>query len=235
MLSNFKQRTEIIIGKKGIDKLNNAKVIVFGVGGVGGFAVEGLVRAGIGNITVVDFDIVDETNINRQIIALHSTIGMDKVELIKNRALDINPNLKITAYKMLYNETTSDFLLNEDYDFVVDAIDMVKSKLHLIKACNQRGLKIISSMGMGNKLNPALIEIDDINKTEMCPLAKIVRREVRKMGIKKLKVVYSKEKPSTVAAMETDKSIKKVNGSISFVPSSAGLLIASYIVNELIK
>ncbi len=235
MLSNFKQRTEIIIGKKGIDKLNNAKVIVFGVGGVGGFAVEGLVRAGIGNITVVDFDIVDETNINRQIIALHSTIGMDKVELIKNRALDINPNLKITAYKMLYNETTSDFLLNEDYDFVVDAIDMVKSKLHLIKACNQRGLKIISSMGMGNKLNPALIEIDDISKTEMCPLAKIVRREVRKMGIKKLKVVYSKEKPSTVATMETDKSIKKVNGSISFVPSSAGLLIASYIVNELIK
>lgn len=235
MLSNFKQRTEIIIGKKGIDKLNNAKVIVFGVGGVGGFAAEGLVRAGIGNITVVDFDIVDETNINRQIIALHSTIGMDKVELIKNRALDINPNLKITAYKMLYNETTSDFLLNEDYDFVVDAIDMVKSKLHLIKACHQRGLKIISSMGMGNKLNPALIEIDDINKTEMCPLAKIVRREVRKMGIKKLKVVYSKEKPSTVATMETDKSIKKVNGSISFVPSSAGLLIASYIVNELIK
>ncbi|MBC2576525.1 ThiF family adenylyltransferase [Peptostreptococcus canis] len=235
MLSNFKQRTEIIIGKKGIDKLNNAKVIVFGVGGVGGFAVEGLVRAGIGNITVVDFDIVDETNINRQIIALHSTIGMDKVELIKNRALDINPNLKITAYKMLYDETTSDFLLNEDYDFVVDAIDMVKSKLHLIKACNQRGLKIISSMGMGNKLNPALIEIDDISKTEMCPLAKIVRREVRKMGIKKLKVVYSKEKPSTVATMETDKSIKKVNGSTSFVPSSAGLLIASYIVNELIK
>lgn len=235
MLSNFKQRTEIIIGNKGIDKLNNAKVVVFGVGGVGGFAVEGLVRAGIGNITVVDFDIVDETNINRQIIALHSTIGMNKVELIKNRALDINPNLKITAYKMLYDETTSDFLLNEDYDFVVDAIDMVKSKLHLIKSCHQRGLKIISSMGMGNKLNPAMIEIDDINKTEMCPLAKIVRREVRKMGIKKLKVVYSKEKPSTVATMETDKSIKKVNGSISFVPSSAGLLIASYIVNELIK
>lgn len=234
-MDRFKERTHIIIGDGGVDALEKANVLVFGVGGVGSFVVEGLVRAGIGNITIVDFDVVDQTNINRQIPALTSTIGMNKVDVMERRMLDINPKLNITKKKMLYDETTSEELLSGDYDFVVDAIDMVKSKVHLLETATKKGYNVISSMGMGNKLDPSKIEIADIYKTHMCPLAKLVRREMKLRGVKKLTVVYSTEKPSETGIFEEDGRVKRVNGSISFVPSVAGLTIASYIVRKLIS
>lgn len=235
MQKKFSQRTEIVIGKEGVERLSNAKVIVFGVGGVGSYVVEALARAGIGNLTIVDFDDVDITNINRQIPALHSTIGRYKVEVMEERIKDINPDINIVAKRALFDEETSDELLSGDYDFIVDAIDMMKSKIHLIEECYKRGLNIISSMGMGNKLDPTMIEISDLYKTEMCPLAKVLRRELKKRGVKKLPIVYSKEKPRETAVFKEGDRIKRVNGSMSFVPSSAGLAIASYIVRELIK
>lgn len=234
MQKDFTTRTSLIIGEEGIDKLRNSNVIVFGVGGVGSFAAEAIARAGVGNITIVDFDDVDITNINRQIPALHSTVGKYKVEVMKERILDINPNINIKAIKEIYNEETSDKILTENYDYVVDAIDMVSSKIHLIKTCKQKNLNIISSMGMGNKLDPTKIEVSDIHKTSICPLARVIRKELRDRKIKNLKVVYSKEEPK-----ELKKRImngKKVTpGSISFVPSVAGLTIASVVVNDLLK
>lgn len=233
-IDKFKDRTRIVIGDEGIDKLQEARVIVFGLGGVGSYVVEGLVRAGIGNLTIVDFDEVDITNINRQIPALHSTIGMKKTDVLSDRIKDINPNIKLVSHTCLYDESTSEKLLEGDYDYVVDAIDMVASKIHLIDTCYHKGLNIISSMGMGNKLDPTMIEISDIHKTEMCPLAKVIRKEAKKRGIKKLPVVYSKEKPRNTGIEMEDGRTKRVNGSMSFVPSCAGLIIASYIVRELI-
>lgn len=235
MDKKFSQRTEIVIGKEGVDKLAAANVIVFGVGGVGSYVVEALVRAGIGNLTIVDFDDVDITNINRQIPALHSTIGRYKVDVMKERIKDINPDININAKRMLFDEKTSEELLEGNYDFVVDAIDMMQSKIHLIEECYKRDLNIISSMGMGNKLDPTMIEITDLYKTEMCPLAKVLRRELKKRGVKKLKVAYSKEKPRETAVFKEGDKVKRVNGSMSFVPSAAGLAIASYIVREIIK
>ncbi|MDB8852269.1 ThiF family adenylyltransferase [Peptostreptococcus anaerobius] len=234
MNDKYKERTKIVIGQDGIDLLRNANILVFGIGGVGSYVVEGLVRAGIGNLTIVDFDTVDITNINRQIPALHSTIGMNKTDVLEKRIKDINPEINLKRHTSLYNEDTSDTLLDGDYDFVVDAIDMVPSKIHLIESCYKRGLNIISSMGMGNKLDPTMIEIADIHKTEMCPLAKIIRREAKKRGIKKLPVVYSREKPRDTGITQEDGRTKRVNGSMSFVPSCAGLIISSYIVRKII-
>lgn len=234
MNDKYKERTKIVIGQDGIDLLRNANILVFGIGGVGSYVVEGLVRAGIGNLTIVDFDTVDITNINRQIPALHSTIGMNKTDVLEKRIKDINPEINLKCHTSLYNEDTSDTLLDGDYDFVVDAIDMVPSKIHLIESCYKRGLNIISSMGMGNKLDPTMIEIADIHKTEMCPLAKIIRRETKKRGIKKLPVVYSREKPRDTGITQEDGRTKRVNGSMSFVPSCAGLIISSYIVRKII-
>lgn len=234
MNDKYKERTKIVIGQDGIDLLRNANILVFGIGGVGSYVVEGLVRAGIGNLTIVDFDTVDITNINRQIPALHSTIGMNKTGVLEKRIKDINPEINLKCHTSLYNEDTSDTLLDGDYDFVVDAIDMVPSKIHLIESCYKRGLNIISSMGMGNKLDPTMIEIADIHKTEMCPLAKIIRREAKKRGIKKLPVVYSREKPRDTGITQEDGRTKRVNGSMSFVPSCAGLIISSYIVRKII-
>lgn len=234
MNDKYKERTKIVIGQGGIDLLRNANVLVFGIGGVGSYVVEGLVRAGIGNLTIVDFDTVDITNINRQIPALHSTIGMKKTDILSERIKDINPDIKLVSHTCLYDENTSEKLLEGDYDFVVDAIDMVASKIHLIDTCYHKGHNIISSMGMGNKLDPTMIEISDIHKTEMCPLAKVIRKEAKKRGIKKLPVVYSKEKPRDTGVEIENGRTKRVNGSMSFVPSSAGLIIASYIVRELI-
>ncbi|WAW14206.1 tRNA threonylcarbamoyladenosine dehydratase [Peptostreptococcus equinus] len=233
MSNNWKLRTQIVIGEDNINKLDKASVLVFGVGGVGGFAIEGLVRAGIGNITIVDYDTVDPTNINRQIIALNSTIGEAKVDVMEKRILDINPYINIKKHKLLYDESTSDLIFSENYDYVVDAIDMVKSKILLAQECDKRGLKLISCMGMGNKLDPTMIEITDIYRTEMCPLAKVMRREMKKRYIKKLTVVYSKEKPSDTILVEENGKSQRVNGSTSFVPSSAGLAIASYIIRYL--
>lgn len=234
MKKNFTTRTGLIIGQEGIEKLRNSNVIVFGVGGVGSFAAEAIARAGVGNLTIVDFDDVDVTNINRQLPALHSTVGRDKVDVMKERILDINPDINIKAIKRLYNEETSEELLNEKYDYVVDAIDMVSSKIHLIETCKKKGLEIISSMGMGNKLDPTKIVVTDIHKTTMCPLAKVMRKELRDRKIKKLKVVFSTEKPRELK--EKIMNGKKVTpGSISFVPSVGGLVIASVVINDLIN
>ena len=228
MKKDFKMRTGLIVGQEGLDKLKDANVIVFGVGGVGSFTCEALVRAGVGNITIVDFDDVDITNINRQIPALHSTIGRLKVDVMKERLLDINPDLNIKAIKKLYNAETSDEILTEDYDYVVDAIDMVTSKIKLIETCKEKGFNIISSMGMGNKLDPTKIVVTDIYKTHTCPLAKVLRRD------KKLKVVYSTEQPRELK--ERIMNGRKVTpGSVSFVPSVGGLTIASVVVRELLE
>lgn len=233
MENNFTTRTSFLVGDDGIKKLNNSNIIVFGVGGVGSFTVEALARAGVGNIIIVDFDDVDITNINRQIPALHSTVGRYKVDVMEERILDINPNINIKKIRSLYNKDTSDEILTERYDYVVDAIDMVSSKIHLIETCEKKGLKIISSMGMGNKLDPTKIVVTDIHKTSTCPLAKVMRKELRDRGIKKLKVVYSTEQP-----IELKKKVmngrKVTPGSVSFVPSVGGLIIASVIVNELL-
>ena len=234
MQKDFTMRTSLLVGEDGIEKLKNSNVIIFGVGGVGSFAAEAIARAGVGNLTIVDFDEVDITNINRQLPALHSTVGKSKVEVMKDRILDINPNINLKAVKNLYNAETSDEILCEDYDYVEDAIDMVSSKIKLIETCNQKGLNIISSMGMGNKLDPTKIVVTDIHKTTMCPLAKVMRKELRDRKIKKLKVVYSTEQP--VELKNKIMNGKKVTpGSISFVPSVGGLILASVVVNDLVK
>ncbi|RGX08959.1 tRNA threonylcarbamoyladenosine dehydratase [Paraclostridium sordellii] len=234
MEKNFKTRTSLIIGQEGLEKLKNSNVIIFGVGGVGSFAAEAIARAGVGKMTIVDFDDVDITNINRQLPALHSTIGRNKVDVMKERILDINPDIDIKSIVDKYSKENSDELLCEDYDYVIDAIDMVTSKIHLIESCVKKNLKIVSSMGMGNKLDPTKIVVTDIYKTQMCPLAKVMRKELRDRKIKKLKVVYSTEQP--VELKEKIMNGKKVTpGSISFVPSVGGLTIASVVVNDLIK
>lgn len=234
MQKDFKMRTGLIVGQEGLDKLEKANVIVFGVGGVGSFACEAIVRAGVGNITIVDFDDVDITNINRQIPALHSTVGKFKVDVMKERLLDINPNLNIKTVKDVYTAETSDKILNENYDYVIDAIDMVTSKIHLIEICNKKGFKIISSMGMGNKLDPTKVVVTDIYKTHTCPLAKVLRRELKNRQVKKLKVVYSTEQP--VELKEKIMNGRKLTaGSVSFVPSVGGLVIASVVIRDLLE
>lgn len=234
MEKNFKTRTGLIIGDEGLEKLKNSNVIIFGVGGVGSFTAEAIARAGVGNLTIVDFDDVDITNINRQLPALHSTVGKYKVEVMKERILDINPDINIKAIRKVYNKDTSEEILTEKYDYVIDAIDMVTSKIHLIETCKSKGLEIVSSMGMGNKLDPTKIEVTDIHKTSMCPLAKVMRKELKDRKIKKLKVVYSTEQPQ-----ELKKKImngKKITpGSTSFVPSVGGLIIASVVINDLLN
>lgn len=219
-------RTEKLIGKENIEKLKQAKVAIFGVGGVGGFVLEGLVRSGIENIDIYDKDVIDISNINRQIIAMHSTIGKDKVEIAKKRALDINPNIHINAYKIFYGEDTSSEVNFTDYDYIIDAIDTIKSKLELIKRAREADVKIISCMGTGKKMDPTRFEITDISKTSVCPLAKIIRKELKKENVHHLKVLYSKEEPI--------KNDENVTSSISFVPSVAGLMIAGEVIKDII-
>lgn len=246
MLHAF-SRTEMLIGTEGLNILSNSKVAVFGIGGVGSFVVEGLVRSGVGSFVLVDDDDVCLTNINRQIHATRRTVGKPKVELMKERILSINPKVRVEAYQMLYNSESAEQLLKDDYDYVVDAIDMVSAKLDLIERCTKRGIPIISAMGAGNKLNPTMLEVADIYETSICPLAKVVRRELRKRGIPSLKVVYSKEKPLTPKPVGGDCKTDcicpnkdrtcvvrhQIPGSISFVPSVSGLIIASEIVKDL--
>ncbi len=217
-------RTEKLIGKDNMEKLKNASVIVFGVGGVGGYAVEALVRAGISKITVVDNDCVSKSNINRQIIALNSTVGRLKTDVIKERILDINSDAEVSPLPIFFDENTEiDF---EQFDFIVDCIDSVNSKIHLIKCAKEKNVKIISALGTGNKICPEKLEIADIKDTSYCPLARKVRTLLKKEGIFSLPCVYSKEEP---------KKCEGVPASISFVPSVAGLLMASYVIRELIK
>ena len=220
------ERTQLLIGEEGIEKLKSSKIAIFGIGGVGSFAAEALGRCGVGELVLVDYDIINDTNINRQLHSTTKTIGKYKVDAMKERLLEINPEIRIYAHKAKYNQETSEVLLKEDYDYIIDAIDMVTSKINLIVKSIEMNIPIISSMGAGNKLDPSKFEVEDIYKTEMCPLAKVLRHELRKHGVKKLKVVYSKERPIKTA---------NVPGSISFVPSAAGLILASVVVNDILK
>lgn len=227
-------RTELLLGKEGMEVLKRSKVAVFGIGGVGSFAAEALVRSGLGKVVIIDYDIIDITNINRQIHATSKTVGLPKVEVMKNRLLEINPKLDIIAIKGIYNNDTKEKLLSKDYDYVIDAIDMVSAKLSLIESCTRLNIPIISCMGAGNKLNPTMLQVGDIYSTHTCPLAKVMRNELRKRDIKKLKVVWSSEKPIKVN-LEKEGTRKAVPGSVSFVPSVAGLILASEVVKDLLN
>lgn len=230
MINEF-SRTELLLGAEGISRLKNSSVAVFGVGGVGSYTAEALARSGIGNITLIDNDTVNVTNINRQIIALQSTVGMLKTEAAKARILDINPNCNVTLHSCFY--TGNEFPLDE-FDYIADAIDSVTSKLNLIENAIKLNIPIISSMGTGNKLDPTKLVVTDISKTEMCPLAKIVRTELRKIGINHHTVVYSTEKPVAHKAISDEESGKrKTIGSVSYVPSVAGLIMAGRIINDI--
>ena len=230
------QRTQLLIGDEALKKLMYSHVIVFGVGGVGGYVCEALVRAGIGAIDIVDNDSINVSNLNRQIIALHSTIGIDKVDAISERLLDINPGLLINKHKCFYlPDTRSEFDFGK-FDYVIDCIDTITAKLDLAEAAGLYSTPIISSMGTGNKLHPEMLEISDIYKTEMDPLSRVMRRELKKRGVKALKVVYSKEQPLKANAGDKDGDRRKaVPGSISFVPPVAGFIIAGEVVRDLIK
>lgn len=221
-------RTKLLLGSEAFEKLKASKVAVFGVGGVGSFVAESLTRAGVGAIDIFDGDVVDPTNINRQIIALHSTVGEAKVDVMKRRMLDINPDVSVNAFRTVFNASNAEEYDFGDYDYIVDAIDMISSKLLIICKAKKLGKRVISSMGTGNKINPSMLEIGDIYSTSVCPLARVMRRELKARKIKSLKVVYSKEKP-----LYTPKD--RVNSSISFVPSVAGLMIASEVVRDLIS
>ena len=226
-------RTKALIGDDAFNKLNNSNVIVFGVGGVGGFAVEGLVRSGIGSITIVDNDDVNITNINRQIIALNSTIGKSKVDVMEERIKDINPLCNVKKIKMFYLPEENDKIDLNGYDYIIDCIDTIKAKIDLVVRANELNIPIISCMGMGNKIDPTLIKISDIYKTTVCPLARTMRYELRKRNIKKLKVCYSLEEPFKVN-LSTDEDIRRSTpASISFVPSVAGLIIAGEVIKDL--
>ena len=233
MLNQF-SRAELIIGEEGINKLKKAKVAIFGIGGVGSFVVEGLARAGVYNFILVDNDDISLTNLNRQIHATHKTIGKSKVEVMKERILEINPEAKVDIFKTFYMPDCKEKILDESVDYIVDAIDTVTAKIELVMEANRLNIPIISSMGTGNKLDPTRFEITDINKTSVCPLAKVMRKELKLRGIKKLKVLYSKEEPIRVSASE-ENGKKNVPGSISFVPSVAGLIIAGEVIKDLIK
>ena len=217
-------RTAQLLGNENVENLFDKHVIVFGVGGVGGYVVEALARSGVGKISIVDNDVVNESNINRQIIALHSTVGMQKVEVLKNRILDINPECKVFVYNQFFlPENSNDFDFSI-YDYVVDAVDTVTAKLEIIKKSKESNVPVISSMGTGNKLNPMGFKVSDISKTKVCPLARVMRNELKKRGISKVKCVYSEENP--VIQTQTP-------ASVAFVPPVAGLLIASEVVKDL--
>lgn len=232
MLNEF-SRTELLLGQDGMEKLKNVSVAVFGVGGVGSYIAEALARCGVGNLTLIDNDEVAVTNLNRQLIALHSTIGRKKVDVAKDRLLDINPQATVEALDCFYTGNEVDL---SKFDYIADAIDTVSSKLTLIENANKQNVPVISSMGTGNKLDPTKLTVTDIYKTEMCPLAKVMRYELKKRNVKKLKVVYSTEKPcehKTESEEVTPK--RKTIGSVSFVPSVAGLIIAGEIVKDIVN
>ncbi len=227
------KRTEILIGKENIKKLKSSRVAVFGIGGVGGAVCEALVRGGIGAIDIIDNDIISETNINRQAVAFSSTIGKAKTEVMKNILLDINPELTVYAHNVFYSKETEREFDFSVYDYVVDAIDTVTSKLMIIENAKNKGVPVISSMGTGNKLDPTMFEIADISKTSVCPLARVMRKELKDRGISNVKVLYSKEKPLTPAYFEDSKK-RQTPGSMSFVPPVAGMIIAGEVIKDII-
>lgn len=242
-------RTELLLGREAIERLQQARVAVFGLGGVGGYVVEALARSGVGALDLIDHDTVSVSNLNRQIFALHSTIGRDKADVAKERVLDINPDIQVTLWKTFYLPDTADQFDLTQYDYIVDAIDIVTGKLELIEQAQKAGTPIISSMGAGNKMDASAFEVTDIYKTSVCPLARVMRRELKKRGIKKLKVVYSKEPPITPL---DDMSIscrtycicppgtarkctqrRQVPSSNAFVPAAVGLIVAGEVVKDL--
>lgn len=227
-------RTENLIGTKNLNRLKSSKIAIFGLGGVGGYAFEALVRSGVGSFDLFDNDTISITNINRQILATTETIGQYKTEAAKNRALLINKDAIINTYNVFYTPENADSFDFTKYDYIIDAIDTVSSKLELVVRATKANVPIISSMGTGNKLNPALLEVTDIFKTSVCPLAKVMRLELKKRGIKKLKCVYSKEQPIKPQIQATENG-RHIPASSSFVPAAAGLIIAAEVVNSIIK
>ncbi len=220
------ERTQLLLGEKAMERLAGAKVAVFGIGGVGGHAAEALVRCGVGNLVLVDKDTVSISNLNRQIIALHSTVGRAKVDVMAERMRDINPDVHLELHRCFFlPDTAKDFDFSA-YDYVLDAVDTVTAKLELIRCAKESGVPIISAMGAGNKLDPGALQVADLYETSICPLARVMRRECKKRGIETLKVVYSTEPP---------RSREEVVGSVSFVPSVAGLLMASEVIRDLIS
>ncbi|MCR4624444.1 MAG: tRNA threonylcarbamoyladenosine dehydratase [Lachnospiraceae bacterium] len=228
-------RTQLLLGEEAIRKLNNSRVAVFGIGGVGGYVCEALVRSGVGTFDLIDKDTVSLSNINRQIIATHKTIGKYKTEVMKERMLDINPDVKVNVHNCFFLPENADTFFFEDYDYVVDAVDTVTAKISLVMKCHEKNIPIISSMGAGNKLDASAFRVADIYKTKMCPLAKVMRHELKKRGIDKLKVVYSEEEPLKPIISMSDESKREIPGSVAFVPSVAGLIIAGEVIKDLIK
>lgn len=222
-------RTEMLLGREGVETLKSSAVIVFGVGGVGGYTVEALARAGVGHIAVVDSDTVSESNINRQIIATSATVGRKKVDVIEERIHEISPDIKVEKYDIFFENDTKCKIDFTKYDYIVDAIDSVSSKVLLVECANEAGVPIISSMGTGNKLDPTAFRVTDISKTKVCPLARAVRSRLRKIGINHLKVVYSEEEPHVTAA----DGERLPPASVSFVPGVAGLILAGQIIVDL--
>lgn len=249
MLNQF-SRTELLLGKEAMEKLNKSRVAVFGIGGVGGYVCEALVRSGVGAFDLIDNDTVCLTNLNRQIIATRKTIGQHKVDVMKERILEINPEADVRVHKCFFLPETAGDLAFEEYDYVVDAVDTVTAKLELVMKAKEKNVPIISSMGAGNKLDASQFRVADIYKTKVCPLAKVMRRELKKRGVKDLKVVYSEEMPTrpatdmadafrtdSVSLPETDSAGTKrrdIPGSVAFVPSVAGLIIAGEVVKDLV-
>lgn len=248
MLNQF-SRTQLLLGEEAMEKLKNSRVAVFGIGGVGGYVCEALVRSGVGHFDLIDDDKVCLTNINRQIIATRKTIGKYKTEVMKERMLDINPDVDITVHQCFFLPENAEEFHFESYDYVVDAVDTVTAKLELVMKCREKGVPIISSMGAGNKLDASAFRVADIYKTKMCPLAKVMRRELKKRGVKNLKVVYSEEKPTKPledmsiscrsncicppGAKHKCTERRDIPGSVAFVPSVAGLIIAGEVVKDL--
>ncbi len=226
-MSNEFSRTGLLLGEAGLQKLSESRVAVFGIGGVGGYVVEALARSGVGALDLIDHDQVSLSNINRQIIALHSTVGEYKVDVMKRRIADINPACSVLAHRCFFLPETRNEFIFSDYDYVVDAVDTVTAKIQLVLQAKEAGVPVISSMGAGNKLNPAEFEVVDIYRTSVCPLARVMRRELKKRGVEKLKVVYSKEEPKGNGG-------QRVPGSTAFVPSVVGLIIASEVVKDLV-
>ena len=225
-------RSALVLGDDSLKKLSSSRVIVFGLGGVGGYVVEALARTGLGHLDLVDNDEISLSNLNRQIYALHSTVGKDKVDVAADRVLDINPNCIVTKHKIFYLPETADKINLSDYDYIVDCIDTVSAKLELVMRAKEADVPIISSMGTGNKLDPSKLKIADISKTSVCPLARVMRQELRKRGIYHLKCVFSTEEPATVSI---ESGSRHVPGSVAFVPSVAGLMLAGEVIKDLIR
>ena len=229
-MDDWLQRTLALIGEGAFERLNQSHVIVFGLGGVGSYAVETLARCGVGKMTIVDADAISVSNINRQLFALHSTVGKLKTQVAAERIADINPLCKVTQLPIFYDSQQADAVFAEKYDFCIDAIDTVSAKIDLVLQCKERDIPIISCMGTGNKIDPSMLKIADIYNTAVCPLARVMRHELKKRGIKKLKVLYSEEKP----IKEIIEQEKRTPASISFVPGTAGLMIAGEVIRDII-